>query len=87
MFERLTLRRTIKATSAATAALMCAYDQLEAGNRVSSAAEFKAYGERFGVDTDRLMSDARNDLQARSDERAARKADRAAALARGRALL
>jgi hypothetical protein len=53
-----------------------AYEQLAAGNRVKTEAEFHAYGAAYGVDTQALMAEARAKVERLGAERATRKAAR-----------
>ena len=69
------------------AKLDAAYGQLAAGNRVSNVAEFHEYGRAYGVNTVALVDKARADMAAVSSAYANRRAERAAALVRGRAML
>ncbi|BCH33187.1 hypothetical protein MesoLjLc_51170 [Mesorhizobium sp. L-8-10] len=57
----------------ATHKLFSAYDQLADGNRVSSAAEFKAYCDRYDLDHASMMQEARQRLAYLDTEGAARR--------------
>ena len=67
---------TAQAIAATTAKLHTAYDQLADGNRVTSTAEFHAYGTRWNVDTNKLVDDTTARLEQVKTDAIARHARR-----------